>query len=332
MNRWFLFLLTMMGGAMHPSVSAHAVEIDIKRGICTIDGADYPLVELGTYPFRGKVCTEAVEQAARIGYRILDTATYYKNFDAVSEALKGQDRSLFYLISKVWHNRQSPDDLRKDLDLTLQELKIDRLDAYLLHFPNSEIPIEETLAVMEELREAKKIRHIGLSNVSVNHLKRALEVGVSITWVQIEMHPHFYDPALIQFCQEQKIAVQAWAPLGRGRISQDPLLAKIGEKYGKTASQVAIKWIIQHGCMPLPGSKNQAHLHENRDVADFMLSADEMEQIDQRAKLGSRERFTKEGIGFIDEFDFSYEQCWPKKDGSNAKAENTWKVEPLSLR
>lgn len=288
------------------------VEIDIQKGICKIEGVNYPAIGFGTYPLTGQVCREAVELAMKMGYRVIDTATYYTNFDGIAKALKKQDRSKFYLISKVWHDQQLPEDLRKDIDFTLEQLEIDYLDAYLLHWPNSEIPIELTLKTMDALRRDHKIRHIGLSNISVNHLKRALEAGITVTWVQVEMHPHFYDAELIKYCQEHAIAVQAWAPLGRGRLSQDPLLVQIGKKYGKTSSQVALRWIMQHGCMPLPGSKNEVHIRENMDICDFMLSADEMECIDQKAKTGKRERFTKEDLGFSDELDFSYEECWPK--------------------
>ncbi len=312
MNKLLAFLLFMIGGTMNVFASSNAVEVDPKKGTCKIDGLDFPVVAFGTYPLTGKVCLEAVEQAAKSGYRIIDTATYYRNFDGIAKALKDKDRRHFYIISKVWHDSQSPEDLRNDLDKTLKQLQTNYLDAYLLHWPNSQIPIEKTLRALEELRQAKKIRHIGLSNVSVNHLKRALEVGVPITWVQIEMHPYFFDFELVKFCQEHLIIVQAWAPLGRGRICQDPLLARIGEKYGKTASQVAIRWIIQHGCMPLPGSKNETHIRENIDVNDFMLSQAEMDEIDQRAKVGERERYSKEVLGVGDEFDFSYEDCWPK--------------------
>ena len=103
---------------------------------------------------------------------------------------------------------------------------------------------------MDALRREKKIRHIGLSNVSVNHLKKALEVGVPITWVQVEMHPYFYDGALLEFCRENGIGVQAWRPLNLGKFGEDELLIEIGKKHGKTVSQVALRWIVQHGCVP----------------------------------------------------------------------------------
>src|SRR5579872_771481 len=265
-------------------------------------------VGFGTYSLR----KEAIEQAIQIGYRIIDTATFYENFDEIAEILKNHKREDLYIISKVWPDSQTPEALKKDLHQTLKSLHTDYLDAYLLHWPNSRVSIEETLGAMQSLQREKKIRDIGLSNVNVNHLKRALEVGVPIAWVQIEMHPLFCDFELLEFCKRKGIRIQAWAPLGRGRVSKDLLLEKIGNKYGKTASQVAIRWILQHGCVPLPCSKNLKHIRENFEVNDFTLSTDEMDTIDNRAKVGNRERVTKEMIGFDDEFDFTYEECWPR--------------------
>jgi len=291
--------------------STPLVKIDGK-GVCQIEEAEYPVVGFGTYPLADKACTSAVEQAFKAGYRIIDTATYYENFEPIAKAVNCLGREQFYLVSKVWYDQQAPTDLRKDLDFTLKQLQTDYLDAYLLHWPNSHIPIEETLQAMNELRLEGKIRHIGLSNVTVNHLKRVLDLGIPITWVQIEMSPLFYDPAVLKFCQENSIAVQAWSPIGRGGLGKDPLLAKIGKKYGKTPSQIALRWIIQHGCIPLPSSGNPRHIQENIDVFGFTLSKNEMDQIDQNAKGGQRLRVTVDSIGFSDEFDFSYEECWPQ--------------------
>ncbi len=313
MNKLFLYLLLAKGTGMNLFAFSNPVELDVDHGICRIDKISYPIVGFGTYPLTGEVCVSAVQQAVENGYRILDTATYYENFDDISKALKDQDRHLFYIISKVWHDRVASDDLCADLNQTLRELKTDYLDAYLIHWPNSKIPIEETLHAMNELRKESKIRHIGLCNVSVNHLKRALEVGVPITWVQTEMHPFYYDSELLNFCNQHAITVQAWRPLSLGQVKEDVVLNTIGEKYNKTACQIALKRIIQHGCIPLPGSKNAAHVYENFDIVDFALSEKDMAEIDSRASKGIRFRLKKEcGLGFTDELDFSYEECWPK--------------------
>lgn len=313
----FLTLKTLQGiifsVTLNWAMNLMAFEIN-PQGLCEIEHVKYPAVGFGTYPLKDEICSYAVEQAIEAGYRIIDTATFYKNFIPIGKALKKFGRHNFYIISKVWPDAHTSGRLRQDLQMTLQQLETDYLDTYLLHWPNSKVSIEETLDTMNELRKKGLIRHIGLSNVTVNHLKRALELNIPISWVQVEMHPLFYDPELLKFCHENSITVQAWAPLARGRVSTDSFLATIGEKYGKTPSQIAIRWIIQHGCIPLPGSKSRNHIRQNMEVMDFVLTQEEMDAIDERAKAGERKRITEEtGLGFTDEFDFSYEECWPKK-------------------
>lgn len=290
--------------------------ISLVNGTACLMGIDIdsPEVGFGTYPYRGKTCQRAVTQACELGYRIFDTATFYQNFDPIAKAIgvPGIDRKNLYLISKVWPDSQTPEKLKKDLKNTLEELQVSYLDAYLLHWPNHKISIRDTLETMKAFKEAGLIRHIGLSNINVNHLKRILELNIEISWVQVEMHPHFYDSELLHFCKEHSIGILAWAPLGRGRLIHDPFLKKLGKKYDKTPAQIAIKWIIQHHCIPLPGSQNPDHMKQNRDIEDFVLSNEDMEEIDSRAAKGERERISeKAGLGFSDEFDFSYEECWP---------------------
>ncbi len=271
------------------------------------------MIGFGTYPYQGKVCEEAVTSAIEAGYTMFDTATFYDNFEAIAAALKGRKREDFYLISKVWHDSQASEELRRDLEKTLKAFQTDYLDGYLIHWPNSQIPIKQTLSAMDKLRQERKIRDIGLCNVTVNHLRKVVAVGIPIRWVQIEMHPHFFDRELLEFCKEKVIQVQAWRPLNKGRLKDDSMLMAIGKKYEKSASQVALRWIIQHGCIPLPGSKNREHIRENIDIFDFALLPDEMKMIDVRAEKGERYRMTEErGLGFTDEFDYTFEQCWAK--------------------
>ena len=289
-----------------------AGSIHMEGSRCVIDGITYPAVGFGTCLIHDATCKTAIDWAAQDGYRIIDTATIYRNFSPIGEGIKKYGRQNFYLISKVWHNQLTPNHIRHDLAKTLQQLKTPYLDAYLIHWPNSSVPIEETLWTMEELRRSGKIRHIGLSNVTANHVRRALQVGVPITWVQVEMHPFFCDFALLDLCHSQGIAVQAWCPLDRGRrVGKDGLLSDIGKRYNKTPEQVALKWIAQHGCIPLPCSRNREHIRQNLEIDDFALSADEIAQIDQRARYGQRRGASVSELGFTDEFGFTYEQCWP---------------------
>lgn len=304
--------------ALSLNVSLHSIPIEVfSNGTCMIEDVKYPAIGFGTFPLKGENCLLAVETAFECGYRMIDTATYYENFEPIGNVLEKKGRNNFYLISKVWPTSHTHQLLKDDLAYTLEKLKTSYLDAYFLHWPNSSMPIEETLFTLEEFRVNQWIRHIGMSNVNVNHLKRALELNIPITWVQVEMNPFYYDPELLEFCKNNTIAVQAWGPLGRGRTHNDPFLANLGKKYGKSASQIAIRWIIQNGCIPLPGSKNPKHIQENMDVMDFELTQEEMQAINQRACKGKRERVTFDmGVGFEDEFDYTYEECWPKSKES----------------
>ena len=288
------------------------IKVDGK-GNCEIDGIKYPGIGFGTYPLQGDTCFQSIIKAGEGGYRIIDTASFYENFIPIGNALKTLGRENFYIISKVWQNAQTPEAIKKDIEVTLKQLQTTYLDAYLLHWPNSKIPIEDTMHTMKNLIKDKRVRHIGLSNVNINHLKRVLELNIPISWVQVEMNPVFYDRELLSFCDENLIAIQAWAPLARGRINTDTLLASLGEKYGKSRAQIALRWTVQNKCVPLPGSKNEHHIKQNMDIYDFTLTPEDMEKINNIASKGKRTRITEEtGLGFTDEFDFSYKECWPK--------------------
>lgn len=314
LSKSLLFLaLSLFSMPFSGRLDAGGIDFCMEGTKCQIDGVTYPAIGFGTCLIHDEKCVIALNMAAQMGYRIIDTATFYRNFAPIGVVLKKYGRQNFYLISKVWHDQLTPKKVEKDLAKTLQELKTDYLDAYLIHWPNSLIPIEDTLRAMEKLRRCRKIRHIGLSNVTVNHVKRALEVGVPISWVQVEMNPFFCDFELLKFCKQNAIAMQVWCPLDRGgRVGGDKLLNMIAQHHQKTPQQVALRWIIQHGCIPLPCSRNPEHIRQNMDIDNFTLSAQEMQWIDQRAATGKRRGATVGELGFTDEFGFSYEECWPK--------------------
>src|SRR5581483_8611866 len=209
------------------TTESQAFDFKIKSKSCIIENIEYSAIGYGTYPFKGQTCIQALDKAIKMGFQIIDTATFYQNFDAIGFAIKKYNRQNLYLISKVWPDAHTCDKLRKDLLETLKLLHTEYLDAYLLHWPNSKVSIKETLLTMKELQNKGLIRHIGLSNVTVHHIKRALQIGVPISWVQVEMNPSFYDDQLLEFCRQHAIGVQAWAPLGRGKISHDIFLAEI---------------------------------------------------------------------------------------------------------
>lgn len=295
---------------MNPSLS-DPISIDSKNGLFKTGVISCPMVGFGSDKLLDQECNDVILQAAELGYRIIDTATAYNNLGAIGKALNTLDRHQFYIISKVWHDMLQPENVHKDLELTLKHLNSDYLDAYLIHWPNRTVSLEKTLSTMEELRQKKKIKHIGMCNVSVNHLRKALELDVPISWVQVEMNPNFFDKSLYELCQKHAIAYQSWRPLDFGRLSQDSMLTNIGIKYNKSPCQIAIRWIVQNGCIPLPGSRNRQHMQENIDVMDFSLTSEDMRVINQRAVPGKRFRLQEDyGLGFTDEFDLTYEECW----------------------
>lgn len=282
-------------------------------GQCLIEGKAYPALGFGTYKLQDATCTEALIKAISIGYRIIDTATYYHNFEAIGKALKTVNREEIYLISKVWHDQQRAQNLESDFHRALEKMDTTYLDAYFIHWPNSQIPIEETLGAMDALKKQKKVRHLGLSNVTVHHVQRALDVGIPIDWVQIEMNPYFFDEKLYAFCTEHQIAFQAWAPLGQGRAADNSLLIEIGKCYGMTPSQVALSYLLGKKVVPLVKSSNKERMQENWDARRFSLPLSEIQKIDSQAKLGKRYIINPEKCGFSDEFSFTYDECWPKK-------------------
>jgi diketogulonate reductase-like aldo/keto reductase len=258
-------------------------------------GADsIPAIGLGTYGLRGRSGQALIEYALDCGYRHLDTAQVYGNERVVGRALRGArvDRDEVYLVTKVWIDHYRRDSVLVAVRESLQKLATDRLDLVLLHWPNPGVALEETLDGLMAALHAGHCRSIGVSNFPVALLERArARCGGALAANQVEYHPFLPQDALLEAVRRAGMALVAHSPLAQGRACRDPVLAHIGQRHGRTAAQVALRWLLQQGGIAaIPKSSQRQRVKENLQVFDFELSAFEMQAIhalakDRRARL-----------------------------------------------
>ncbi len=238
-----------------------------------------PLLGLGTWKLRGKECEKIVHTALELGYRHLDTADLYGNHADIARAIQSYPREQLFIASKLYMNDLLPHQVQVAVPRFLEELKVDYLDLLLIHWPNPQVRLEDTLTAMQSFQEQNRVRFIGVSNFVRSHLEALQQFPVAVN--QIEMHPYLQRKTLVTFAQEKGIAITAYRPLAKGAFEQDETLQKIGKKYGKTASQIALKWLVQQGISAIPKASSVQHLKENLDIFDFELEAQDWQQIDQ---------------------------------------------------
>lgn len=264
-------------------------------------GQDMPLLGFGTYRLQGKACTRAVILALEVGYTHIDTAAMYGNHDAIAAALKqtGVDRSALFITSKVFNDELRHDAVLAACDCALQELQADYLDLYLIHWPSRDVPIAETMRALAKLQQDGKVRNVGISNFNIRLTEeaiRASEVPVAVN--QVEYHPYLNQEKLLAFCKEHNVALTAYCPLARGRAAKDKVLRRIGRTDGKSAAQVALRWLLQKGIITIPKSGTPERIRENFEVFDFTLTDEEMKQIDT---IGRSERLIDPGWAEFDD-------------------------------
>jgi diketogulonate reductase-like aldo/keto reductase len=240
-----------------------------------------PVLGLGTWQVVGKECELAVKRALKIGYRHIDTAEYYKNQKNIGNAIKGFDRSQLFITSKVWATNLRFKDVIKSCESTLKELNTPYLDLFLIHWPNPEIPLEETFRAMKVLHDEDKVRSIGVSNFDVSLLKKSLEIEEILVCVdQVQFHPYNYQKELLEFCKRNDIVLTAYSPLARGKVTKDKTIEELADKYGKTTAQISLKWLIQKDTVVIPKARSEKHLKENMDIFDWKLSDEDVNKID----------------------------------------------------
>ena len=239
-----------------------------------------PVVGLGTWELTGRTCFQAVKKAIELGYRHIDTAEIYGNQKEIGAAIKGFDREKLFITSKVWRSNLHYNDVLKACTLTLKELGIEYLDLYLVHWPNSSVPIEETISAMEHVYKEGKIRSFGVSNFNIPHLKEALKhAKLPISLNQVEFHPYLYQKELLEFCKKNDIAVTAYSPLARGTILKNPVMVDMANRFGKQTSQIALKWLLQKGLVVIPKASSEEHLKGNLNLFGWELSEEDIMQI-----------------------------------------------------
>jgi 2,5-diketo-D-gluconate reductase B len=247
-----------------------------------VQGMSVPRLGFGTWQIEGSEATEAVRDALEIGYRQIDTARAYENEAEVGEGLaqSGVDRGVIFLTTKVFPGDFEPDALKAAAEDSLRSLKTDYLDLLLLHWPDDSVPLVRTLQALVELQEAGRIRHLGVSNFPAGLLAEAL-AQAPVFCDQVEYHPFLGQDRLLELARANDVLVTAYSPLAHGRVPGDATLAEIGEAHGKTAGQVALRWLLdQPGVSPIPKASSHERRVENFEVFDFSLSDDERERID----------------------------------------------------
>ena len=254
------------------------------------DGQTMPQLGFGVWRVSNHEVGPIVSEALEAGYRSIDTAAVYGNEEGVGEALRASSvpREELFITTKLWNNNHSYDAALSAFDQSLERLKLDFVDLYLIHWPvaRSEAYLETWLALVK-LRESGRARSIGVSNFTVAHLKRLIdETGVVPSVNQIELHPLFQQRELRVFHAGHGIATESWSPLGQGTLVADETVVEIGRKHGKTPAQVILRWHLDNGLVAIPKSATPSRIRENIDIFDFKLDADDMstlEALDDKA-------------------------------------------------
>ncbi|HLS34661.1 MAG TPA: aldo/keto reductase [Bacillota bacterium] len=257
------------------------------------NGVKMPQIGLGVYKMTDSEETiQAITTALDVGYRAIDTASYYFNEEEVGKAIKQSKipREDIFITTKVWNDDQGYDETLRAFEKSLRLLDVDYIDAYLVHWP---VPgkFVDTYRAIERLYEEKLVRVPGVSNHHEKHLREIEKHAHTMPFVnQIELHPYLQQKSLRSYCRENEIAVIAWAPLSRGRAFEHPIIQQLAQQYNKTPAQIILRWHLQLGNIIIPKSVTPSRIEENFNVSDFTLLEEEMDKIatlDQNDRIGA---------------------------------------------
>jgi 2,5-diketo-D-gluconate reductase A len=247
------------------------------------NGVEIPQLGFGVFLIPPHETVAAVTTALEVGYRHIDTAQMYGNEKEVGEAIRrsGLPRDQVFVTSKLNNNRQTRDDILRSFDESLGALGFDRLDLFLIHWPLPKVSdYVARWKVMEEIYASGRVRAVGVSNFTKHHLRdlfAASELTPAVN--QIEVSPYLTQNPLRAFDAEHEIATEAWSPIARGKVADDPVIGGIAERLGRTPAQVTLRWHIQRGDIVFPKSVKRSRMEENFAIFDFELDQSDMAAI-----------------------------------------------------
>lgn len=249
----------------------------------TIRGEAIPALGLGTFELTGPAGEDAIRAAIDLGYRQIDTAIRYGNEIEVGRAIRssGVPRAEFFVTTKIWFNDLRPDTVHQRAGESLDRLGLDQVDLLLVHWPAKDVPLGETLAAFAEEKSRGRTRLIGVSNFTVALLDEALGVHEADLFCnQVEYHPFLSQQKLLARMRRAGMLLNAYQPIARGKVFANDLLKALGRKYGKSAGQVSLRWLVQQdGVGAIPRSARPENMRANLDIFDFELSQEDMAAI-----------------------------------------------------
>ncbi len=264
---------------------------------CTLsNGMRLPPVGYGTYKAADGKSAEVLRMAIEAGYRYFDTASFYGTEPYLAEAIRdsGLPREAFLIASKVWKSEMGYGETKAAFRRSLEALGTDYLDLYLIHWPRPSLDCRdwerldaETWRAMEELYGEGSVRAIGVSNFLPHHIENLLRNGSVPPMVdQLEFHPGHTQEAAVRYCEERGIRVQAWSPVGRARVLEDPLILELAGKYRVSPAQICLRFAIERGVMPLPKASSLERMRENLELFSFALSREDRYRLDTMPPAG----------------------------------------------
>lgn len=259
--------------------------------IVNAQGLNMPKLGLGTWPMLDEECTRAVEQALKLGYRHIDTAAAYNNEEAVGQALVNSPtpRDHIHVTTKVWWDQLQPDAMRHSMDRSLKALRSDYVDLFMIHWPTTNLDLPSTIETLVSFKEQGLARNIGVANFPLPLLRKVVEeLGAPLSAIQVEYHVLLGQNALLDYARQHDLALTAYTPLARNKVSDIPHIRQIAAKHGVMPTQVALKWLLdQPNVAAIPKASSEANQLANLASLEVRLDDEDRALI---AGLSKRER------------------------------------------